>query len=306
MSAIDDLRRFNRFYTRQIGLLDETLSNSPFSLPEARVIYELATGQIETAADLSRTLGMDKSHLSRILSRLHSQGLVAVQPSPEHAKRRLLSLTDAGRNAFAELERLTISQMARLLAPLDHAATVRLRAAMRQIQTVLSDSQRTAPANAFTLRAPAAGELGWVIHRQSRLYHQEFGWDSGYETLTLGIVAQFVARFDAAKEQAWIADHNDMVAGSIFLMRGDEPQTGRLRLLYVEPGARGLGIGKALVAACIERARSAGYQRLTLWTHDVLVAARRLYEAAGFQLMGQQQHRSFGRDLMGQTWSLPL
>ncbi|MDB5410784.1 MAG: MarR family transcriptional regulator [Rhodospirillales bacterium] len=305
MTTVDEVRRFNRFYTRQIGLLDEHLSNSPFSLPEARVLYELASGKAETAAQISRSLSMDKGYLSRILSRFRARGLVTSRVSPDHAKHRLLSLTQAGRKAFAALERGTVDQMEALLSPLDPAATERLARAMQGIEAILSGAQ--APrSEAFTLRAPKVGDLGWVIHRQSVLYAEEYGWDRTYEGLASSILGEFVARFDPAKEHAWIAERDGKIAGSIFLVKSDDPSTAQLRLLYVEPSARGLGIGAALVAACIDRARANGCRTLMLWTNDVLVAARRLYEAAGFRLIAEERHRSFGHDLVGQTWTLEL
>lgn len=303
MTAVDELRRFNRFYTRQIGLLDEHLSHSPFSLPEARVLYELAAGNADTAAELSRALDMDKSQLSRIIARFRAQRLVNSRPRPNHAKHRLLSMTKAGHKAFADLERGTVAQMKDLLAPLDDRARNRLIESMQGIESILTDPH-SAYCDTFTLRSPKVGDLGWVVHRQGVLYGEEYGWDWTYEGLIAGIVAEFVAHFDAEKEHAWIAEHDGRIAGSVFLMRGTDSLSARLRLLYVEPLARGLGIGSALVAACITRARDIGYQRLTLWTNDILISARRIYEAAGFRLISEESHRSFGYDLVGQTWML--
>jgi DNA-binding MarR family transcriptional regulator/GNAT superfamily N-acetyltransferase len=305
MTAVDELRRFNRFYTRQIGLLDEHLSHSPFSLPEARVLYELAAGNADTAAELSRALDMDKSQLSRILARFRAQGLVNSRPSPNHAKHRLLTMTKAGHKAFTALERGTVAQMKDLLAPLDDRARDRLIESMQGIESILTD-RHFACCDTFTLRSPKVGDLGWVVHRQGVLYGEEYGWDWTYEGLIAGIMAEFVAHFDAAKEHAWIAEHDGRIAGSVFLMRGADSLSAKLRLLYVEPLARGLGIGSALVAACITRARDNGYQRLTLWTNDILISARRIYEAAGFRLVSEESHRSFGHDLVGQTWMLEL
>ncbi|HLW90530.1 MAG TPA: helix-turn-helix domain-containing GNAT family N-acetyltransferase [Roseiarcus sp.] len=304
-TTIEEIRSFNRFYTRRIGLLDAGLSNSPFPLVEARVLYELARGDAETAADLSRSLDMDKAHLSRVLSRLRTRGLVAAIVSPRHAKHRLLSLTASGRAAFAELEKGTKAQVDALIAPLDRAAANRLTSAMRNIKSIL-DRPTDSDKGAFLLRAPRVGDLGWVIHRQAALYAEEYGWDWTFEGLIAGILSQFIANFDPAREAAWIAERGDAIVGSIFLVRGDEPSTAKLRLLYVEPAARGLGIGAALVAACIERARKNGYARLVLWTNDVLVSARRIYEAAGFRLIAEEKHHSFGHDLIGQNWALDL
>jgi DNA-binding MarR family transcriptional regulator/GNAT superfamily N-acetyltransferase len=305
VTTASDVRRFNRFYTRQIGLLDEHLSNSSFSLAEARVLYDLAHAAADTAAGLSRALGMDKAYLSRVLSQLHTRGLVESRVSPNHAKHRLLSLTEAGRNAFAALDQAAAVQMEHLLAPLDTVSKQRLTEAMRDIQTILSVPAST-PGRAFALRPPVAGDLGRVVQRQAVLYAQDYGWDWTFEGLISGILGQFVAAFDPAKEQAWIAERGGDIAGSVFLMRSGDPDTGQLRLLYVEPGARGLGIGSALVTACIDRARAIGYRRLTLWTNDVLVSARRIYQAAGFQCTAEERHRSFGHDLVGQTWTLAL
>jgi DNA-binding MarR family transcriptional regulator/GNAT superfamily N-acetyltransferase len=305
MMPVAELRSFNRFYTRQIGLLDEHLTGSPFSLAEARILYELANGTAETAAGLSRLLDMDKAYLSRLLARFRARGLISSRISPKHAKHRILSLTEAGREAFAALDRGAVAQMERLLMPLDAGSAKQLTGSMRQIRTILSGS---APVQerAFTLRPPRVGDLSFVVHRQAVLYEREYGWDWTYEGLIAGIVERFVSSFDPAKEQAWIADRDGAIAGSVFLMRGDDAETGKLRLLYVEPAVRGLGLGSALVAACINRAREAGYRRLTLWTNDILISARRIYEAAGFKLTAEERHRSFGHDLVGQTWKLEL
>ena len=306
MTMIDEVRSFNRFYTRRIGLLDEHLSNSPFSLVEARVLYELARGEPRaTAADLCRALDMDKAHLSRVLARLRGAGLVLAEPSPRHAKHRLLSLSAAGQEAFASLERGTTNQMAALLAPLGPADGERLSGAMSQIRAIL-EKAANAPDPSFVLRPPRVGDLGWVIHRQAALYAEEYGWDWTFEGLIAGIVGRFVADFDPAREAAFIAERQGAIVGSIFLVRGDEEGVAALRLLYVEKSARGLGVGAALTKACIERAKACGYRRLTLWTNDILVAARRIYQAAGFKLVSEEKHRSFGHDLVGQYWALEL
>jgi DNA-binding MarR family transcriptional regulator/GNAT superfamily N-acetyltransferase len=304
-TSIAELRSFNRFYTRHIGLLGEHLTGSSFSLAEARILYELANGTAETAAGLSRILGMDKAYLSRLLSRFRSRGLISSRVSPNHAKHRILSLTEAGHKAFAALDKHAVAQMEELLLPLDAASAGQLTGAMRQIRSLLTD-RAGVPVRAFTLRPPRVGDLGFVVHRQALLYEREYGWDWTYEALIAGIVERFVYNFDPAKEQAWIADRDGAIAGSVFLMRGDDPESAKLRLLYVEPCARGLGIGSALVAACINRAREAGYRWLTLWTNDILVSARRIYQATGFQLISEDRHHSFGHDLVGQSWRLEL
>ena len=305
---VAEIRSFNRFYTRRIGLLDERLSDSPFTLPEARVLYELARGEAGTAAGLSRRLDRDKAQISRLLARLRARGLVASTVSPRHAKHRLLALTAAGQDAFAALDRGAAAQTEALLAPLDPAATQRLTAAMGTIRALL-DAPASAAADTgpgFVLRPPEVGDLGFVVHRQALLYAREYGWDWTFEGLIAGIVARFVAAFDPAREQAWLAERNGAIAGSVFLVRGEDAETAKLRLLYVEATARGLGIGRALVAACIARARAIGARRLVLWTNDVLVSARRIYQAAGFRLVAEERHHSFGHDLVGQNWELDL
>jgi DNA-binding MarR family transcriptional regulator/GNAT superfamily N-acetyltransferase len=301
--AIENLRRFNRFYTRQLGLLDERLTRSPYSLTQARVLYELAHRASPTAAEIARDLGLDAAYLSRILKRFKALHLIDSAPNPAHAKQNLLSLTPAGRAAFAALDQAAIAQVANMLAPLDESARTRLVAAAGAIEAALG---ALAPRPGFTLRGPRVGDLGWVIHRQSALYAAEYGWDWTYEALAAQILSDFVKDFNGEREQAWLAERDGAIVGSVFLMRGPDAATAKLRLLYVEPSARGLGIGAALVEACIQRARELGYLSLTLWTNDVLVAARRLYQAAGFALVAQEPHVSFGKSLVGQTWTLDL
>lgn len=303
MTAVDAVRDFNRFYTRRIGLLREGLSDSPFTLPEARVLYELAKGERPTAADLTRELGMDKAHLSRLLARLRKRGLVASKISPEHAKHRLLSLTAAGRRAYAALERNTVAQMGAMLAPLAPAQRQRLTGAMNDIKQIIAGQGASGK---IMLRDPKPGDLAFVLHRQTVLYAQEYGWDWTYESLAGHILANFIDGFDVAREQAFIAERDGVIVGSVFLMKGDAPDVAKLRLLYVDPSARGLGLGARLVNACVEAARARGYRKLTLWTNDVLKSARRIYQAAGFKLVAQNVHRSFGQDLVGQTWELEL
>ncbi|MGO8798509.1 MAG: GNAT family N-acetyltransferase [Roseiarcus sp.] len=304
MDAIGALRRFNRFYTRELGLLDERLNRSPFSLTEARVLYELAHRASPTAAEIARDLSLDPAQLSRILKRFTTRRLVGSAPSAAHAKRMLLSLTPAGRQAFGALERATVAQIGAMLAPLDEVARRRLIGATRAVEEALTAPR--SPGAEFTLRPPEAGDLGWVIHRQAALYASEYGWDWTFEGLVAEILGGFVKTFDPAGEQAWIAERAGEIVGSAFLMRGDDAATGKLRLLYVEASARRLGIGAALIEACVSRAKEVGYRRLTLWTNDVLTSARRLYEAAGFRLVGEKPHRSFGKPLVGQTFALDL
>jgi len=303
-SLVEQVRTFNRFYTREIGLLAEHLPASDFTLAEARVLYELAQGRERTAADMIRSLGMDKAHVSRIVVRFREAGLVKSRVSPEHGKRKLLSLTPAGRKAFQRLNDGTESQIASLVAPLTPEHRQRLAKDMREIQKLLSP--RTAPAGDVQLRPVKAGDLGWITHRQAVLYHQEYGWDWTYEGLVAQILGDFAMHFDASREDGWVAELKGEFVGSVFLMKSQDAQAAKLRLLYVEPSSRGLGIGSRLVKRCIDRARELGYGKLTLWTNDVLVSARKIYQAAGFTLLEENRHHSFGKDLVGQTWVLDL
>jgi DNA-binding MarR family transcriptional regulator/GNAT superfamily N-acetyltransferase len=304
MDFVDELRGFNRFYTREIGLLEPHLPESDLTLAEARVLYELAQRDGQSAADVSRTLAMDKAQLSRILARFGRRGFVRSLVSPEHAKRRLLFLTDMGRTAFAALDRGARDQMDAILRKIDPDARPRLVAAVREVRSVLGGPESRD--DAVLLRKPAPGDLGWVAHRQMVLYAREYGWDWSFEGLVCEILAKFIAHFDDRKEDAWIAERAGAIVGSVFLMKSDDPATGKLRLLYVEPSARGCRIGAELVDTCVRRARELGYVRLTLWTNDILVSARRIYQGAGFVLAEESPHHSFGHDLVGQTWTLDL
>lgn len=304
MDVVQEVRRFNRFYTRLVGLLDEHLPDSGLSLPEGRVVYELATGGQQTAADLTRALDIDKAQLSRVIRRLKDRELVTSEADPAHAKRRILSLTPAGRVAFTEIDQGTRFRMASVLRPLAAAKRKKLVSSMRYIQAAFEARER--PPAPVKLRAPVPGDLGWVVHRQAVLYAREYGWDWTYEALISKILGEFAANFDPSKEDGWIAERDGQIVGSIFLMEGDDPSVAKLRLLYVEPSARGSGIGRRLVDTCIERARQLRYRRLTLWTNDVLTAARRIYETSGFRLTKEYPHRSFGKELVGQVWDLEL
>ncbi len=304
MDIADELRGFNRFYTRAVGLLDERLAGSAFTLPEARVLFELA-GAEQTAADVVRRVGIDKAHLSRIVARLRGRGLLASRPSPQHGRHVLMSLNAKGRAAFRRLDAGSQARVQTLVEPLGENGRTRLVAAMREVRDVLEPTPRQAP-QAVVLRPVRTGDIGWVTQRQALLYEREYGWDRTFEGLVARILGDFVAGFDPAREDAWIAEQGRAVVGSAFLMRSDDPATARLRLLYVEPGARGHGVGRLLVDACIARARALRYRTLTLWTNDVLVAARAIYQATGFVLVDESKHHSFGHDLVGQTWTLDL
>jgi DNA-binding MarR family transcriptional regulator/GNAT superfamily N-acetyltransferase len=306
MTLTDEVRAFNRFYTLKIGLLNRSLPATDLSLPEARVLYELAHAPESgrTAAEIGRALAMDKAHLSRIVARLRVRRLVASRISPEHRKHRLLSLTEAGAKTFAGADAAARAQVDALIEPIDFRARARLAGAMRDIRAALDD--REAKDADISLRGLKAGDAGWIIHRQAVLYHDEYGWDWTYEGLASRILGAFVAEFDSAREDGWVAERGGAIMGSIFLMKSDDPNVAKLRLLYVEPSARGAGLGRRLVATCIARARELGYRELTLWTNDILVAARRIYQAAGFRLVSEAPHHSFGHDLVGQTWTLDL
>ena len=306
MTPTDQVRAFNRFYTREIGLLNRSLPATDLSLPEARVLYELAQPREggRTAAEIGRTLDMDKAHLSRIVARFIARGLVASEVSPDHRKHRLLTLTEAGGQVFAAAEAAARAQVDALLRPVDAGGRNRIVEAMRDIRMALRDGEAE---NAdVSLRPLRPGDVGWIIHRQAVLYAREYGWDWTYEGLASRILGAFIDEFDPAGEDAWVAERGGAVVGSIFLMKSGDPKIAKLRLLYVEPSARGAGVGRRLVAACIARARELGYRELTLWTNDILVAARRIYQAAGFRLISEAPHHSFGHDLAGQTWTLDL
>jgi DNA-binding MarR family transcriptional regulator/GNAT superfamily N-acetyltransferase len=306
MTLTDEVRSFNRFYTLKIGLLNRSLPATDLSLPEARVLYELVQAPEggRTAAEMGRTLRMDKAHLSRILTRLRARGLALSRVSPDHRKHRLSSLTEAGRKVFAAAEAGARAQVDALLEPIDAGGRIRLMEAMRHIRVSLKDGE--AEDGELTLRPLRPGDVGWIIHRQAVLYAQEYGWDWTYEGLASRILGAFVAEFDPTREDGWVAERGGAIVGSIFLMKSDDPAVAKLRLLYVEPSARGAGVGRTLVAACIARARELGYRQLTLWTNDILAAARRIYQAAGFRLVSEAPHHSFGHDLVGQTWTLDL
>lgn len=297
------VRAFNRFYTRLVGALDEQLLGSGFSLPEARLIYELAARGETTAADLAADLSLDPGYLSRLVRALADRGLVARTPSANDGRETLLALTPAGMAAFAPLEQKSNDAVGALLAPLTEPARRDVVAATRTITRAFAPSDKAAPTT--VLRRHQPGDIGWVTHRQGKLYAEEYGWDETYEALVAEILAAFVKNFDAHRERAWIAEVDGAISGSVFLVKQSDA-IAKLRLLYVEPAARGQGLGKRLVEECIAFARGTGYRTLTLWTNDVLSAARHIYEQAGFRLVSQGRHKSFGKDLVGQTWELAL
>ncbi|MER9577135.1 bifunctional helix-turn-helix transcriptional regulator/GNAT family N-acetyltransferase [Mesorhizobium sp. M0189] len=300
---IDAVRAFNRFYTRQIGLLDEGLLKSTFSLTEARVLYELAHRDGLTATDLGRDLGLDPGYLSRLLKKFEERHLVERATIEADARRSSIALTKAGRQTFAPLNQGSHDQVAALLDRLSVPEQDRLVKAMQTVQRLLGATAE--PNIPYTLRPLQVGHIGWIIHRQGLLYAQEYGWDETYEALVAEILGTFVKSFDPKWERSWIAERESEVVGSVFVVRQSDA-VAKLRLLYVEPSARGLGIGKRLVEECIGFCRATGYRTLTLWTNDVLAAARHIYESVGFKLTNEEFHHSFGRDLVGQNWNLEL
>ena len=303
-SRVDAVRRFNRFYTQRIGMLRQGLYDSPWSLAQVRVLYELAhaTGSV-TATDLARSLGLDAGYLSRILRGFVDKGYLKKSPAAGDARRFQLALTTAGRKAFAPLDRASHDEVAALLAPMADAAQAWLVGAMRTVETLLGD--RPADAPSFLLRPHRPGDIGWVVSCHGRLYAQEYGWDETFEALVAEIAARFVRRYNPKRERCWIAERDGQNVGSVFVVE-KSPTVAQLRLLIVDPSARGAGIGRRLVAECIAFARRSGYRRLMLWTNGGLDAARHLYEDAGFRLTREERHHSFGKDLVGQTFILDL
>ena len=301
-STVQVVRAFNRFYTRQIGALGDAHLKSPFSLTEARVLYELAHRERPAAGEIARELGLDPGYLSRILDRFRRRRLVARRRSAEDGRRSDLLLTKAGRTAFAPLDRGAARQVAAMLRPLSHTERARLVESMQAIEQLLG---APAPEAKVELRTPRPGDMGWVIERHGRIYYEEHGWDERFERLVARVVAEFMERFDARRERCWIAEHAGRPVGSIFLVRHTD-EVAKLRLLLVEPAARGLGVGKRLVAECVGFARQCGYRTLTLWTQRVLLPARHIYQAAGFRLVKEERHTMFGPEMTAETWDLAL
>ena len=297
------VREFNRFYTSRIGVLDEGYLSSRFSLTEVRVLYELAHRGSVTASELGRDLGIDAGYLSRILRGFARRGVLARAAARDDARKSILRLTPRGKAAVAPLEARARDQIGVMLEKVPAAKQERLVASMRAIERGLKSGPRATPK--VTLRSHRPGDMGWVVERHGALYWQEYGWDETFEALVADIVAKFITHLDRKRERCWIAEVDDERAGCVFCVRKSKT-VAKLRLLLVEPQARGLGVGSRLVDECIRFARAAGYRELTLWTNDVLVAARRIYERAGFELVESERHRSFGKALVGQNWVLRL
>jgi DNA-binding MarR family transcriptional regulator/GNAT superfamily N-acetyltransferase len=299
---VDAIRGFNRFYTRKIGVVDGTAS-SPFSLAEARVLYELAHHERPTATDIRKELGLDAGYMSRILREFERRKLVKRERSKTDEREKFLSLTVKGRRAFAPLDARSSRDVAAMLEELSPAARKELVDSAQAMRRLLGD--KAEPRVPYLLRQHQPGDLGWIVHRQAILYAQEYGWDDSYEALAAEIVAHFIKNYDPKRERCWIAEKDGARVGAVFVAKASD-EVAKLRLLHVEAEARGLGIGKRLVEECVRFARQMGYQKITLWTQSNLHAARHIYERVGFRVVHQEQHHSFGKDLTAETWELNL
>jgi DNA-binding MarR family transcriptional regulator/GNAT superfamily N-acetyltransferase len=299
---VSAIRAFNRFYTRKIGVVDG-IASRPFSLAEARVLYELAHRQQPTSTDIRKELGLDAGYVSRILREFERRKFVTREQSKTDEREKFLSLTAKGRRAFAQLDARSDRDVAATLEELSPAERKRLVDAMQTVHSLLSDQPESkAP---YLLRPHQPGDMGWIVHRQAILYAEEYGWDETYEALAAEIVAQFIKNYDPKRERCWIAERDGARVGAVFVAKASD-EVAKLRLLHVELEARSLGIGKRLVEECLRFSRQAGYQKITLWTQSILDAARHIYKQAGFRVMREEQHHSFGKDLTAETWELDL
>jgi DNA-binding MarR family transcriptional regulator/GNAT superfamily N-acetyltransferase len=301
-TQVSAIRAFNRFYTRKIGVVDG-IASSPFSLAEARVLYELAHREQPTATDIRKELGLDAGYVSRILREFERRKFVTREQSKTDEREKFLSLTAKGRRAFAPLDARSDRDMAAILEELSPAERKRLVDAVQTVHSLLSDQLESK--TPYLLRQHQPGDMGWIVHRQSILYAEEYGWDETYEALAAEIVAQFIKNYDPKRERCWIAERDGARVGAVFVAKASD-EVAKLRLLHVESEARGLGIGKRLVEECVRFSRQAGYQKITLWTQSILDAARHIYKQAGFRVMREEQHHSFGKDLTAETWELDL
>jgi DNA-binding MarR family transcriptional regulator/N-acetylglutamate synthase-like GNAT family acetyltransferase len=301
--SVGAVRRFNRFFTRQIGVLREGLVHTSYSLTEARILFELGRGEHVTASGLCRELGLDAGYLSRILTRLEQQGLIAKVRSDSDGRQRLLHLTPEGEQTFALLDQRSREEVSEMLSELSEAERQRLLQAMQTIEDVFDRGLKFS--EPFVLRPHEPGDMGWVTHRHGVLYAQEYGWDERFEALVAQIVSDFINNYNPARERCWIAEMDGEIIGSVFLVQSSET-VAKLRLLLVEPRARGMGLGTRLVQECIRFARRCGYQKIVLWTNSVLVEARHIYKKSGFTLVEEEPHHSYGHDLVGETWEMTL
>jgi len=305
--GIDDVaervRGFNRFYTQQIGILQKGYLKSPFSLADVRVLYELAHREKPAATDIAAALGLDAGYLSRILLGFEKRGLISRRPSAADARQSFISLTRKGQTAFAQLNRKSHTEISAMLGKLTPPDRQHLLEAMHTIEQLLGakPDQKVS----YILRSHQPGDMGWVIHRHGAIYAQEYGWDERFEALVAEIAAKFIQNFDPKRERCWIAERDGAIVGSVFLVR-QSAKVAKLRLLLVEPSARGLGLGRRLVEECIRFARQAGYRKITLWTQSSLNAARHIYKTAGFEMVKEEAYRDFGHDHISETWELIL
>jgi DNA-binding MarR family transcriptional regulator/GNAT superfamily N-acetyltransferase len=308
--SIATVRRFNRFYTRQIGVLRKTYLDSAYSLGEMRVLYEIAQadklGERMTASDIARALDLDAGYLSRVLRKFEKRGLISRKTSQKDSRQNYLALTARGAKTFAPYERRSQADVANMLGMLGPDKQSQLVAAMATIESLLDGvSAKPAQASAYILRPPKHGDFGWIVSRHAELYAQEYGWSEPFEGLCAQIVADFVNKFDAKRERCWIAELNGENVGTVMLVK-DKPGVARLRLLLVDPKARGLGLGQRLVNECVVFARKAGYKKITLWTHSILTAARHCYEKAGFTLTSSEKRHTWGQDVVAEFWDLEI
>jgi DNA-binding MarR family transcriptional regulator/GNAT superfamily N-acetyltransferase len=299
------VRRFNRFYTRQIGVLRKDYLGSPYTLGEMRVLYELSHREVKTATEIGRALDLDAGYLSRVLRKFEKAGLISRKTSREDARQSHLALTTRGAKVFAPFEKRSQDFVAGMLGKRKPDEQARLVASMRTIETLLGEAP-SASERSYTLRAPRHGDFGWIVSAHAQIYAREYGWGDPFEGLCAQIVADFVNNFDAERERCWIAEMDGEPVGSVMLVRDDAPATARLRLLVVDPKARGLGLGQRLTDECVNFARETGYKKITLWTHSILTAARRCYENAGFTLTSSEPKHSWGTDVVAEYWDLEL
>ncbi len=301
-ARVQAVRHFNRFYTRHIGVLHEHLLKSDYSLTEVRVLYELAHRHGPTASELVKDLGLDRGYLSRLLAGFEKRGLIERETSRLDGRQSHIQLTRKGRAAFTPLDEASSQEVDTMLRQLPEADQAELVSAMRRVESLLEGGPRAG----YSLRQHRPGDMGWVVQRHGELYWQEYAWDERFEALVADITARFVQDFDRHRERCWIAERDGERLGCVFLVKGSDETEARLRLLLVEPRARGLGLGKRLVEECVAFARSAGYRKMSLWTNSVLDAARHIYRQQGFRIVREEKHHSFGQDLVGETWELDL
>jgi DNA-binding MarR family transcriptional regulator/GNAT superfamily N-acetyltransferase len=302
---IAGFRQFNRMYTRYIGFLNEGLLNSNYSLAEARVLYELATRNASKATEIAEALGMDPGYLSRVLAKFERDGLLRKKTSEQDGRFAELMLTAQGRSAFKKLNALADEQARAVLEDLPPAARQELTRCMRSVESILMKvEKRPLP---YVLRPHRVGDMGWIVYREALGYAEQYGWDATFEALVAKIISDFITNFEPSRERCWIAELDGQNVGHIFLVKHpSQEHTAKLRLLFVEPSARGTGLGEALVNECVRFARAAGYRKIVLWTQSILTAAHRIYQKAGFRLVKEEPHHSFGHDLIGQEWELDL